>query len=296
MADERTKYADFEELVFENRNKEYGAYDLRKSYKGLLTKAFFIGTTFFLAAIVLPFIYMKATEGEKVKEVNVDLSIKDVDTPDLPEEEEVEEEEIFEQPKEEQLQSLEDLAPPPTSEPIATIQNVVPEPKQDAKHETPPPTKEEMQDKAIGTKTQEGVAVTTNQPTQPKGVEGGRGNQEKIEGTKVVDKPVDTKIIHTEVDVEAEFSAGGIDGFRRRVQENFDTEAVEGEGILTTTVSFVVEVDGSISQVKATGSNSDFNREAERTIKSIRTKWKPGKKGNQSVRSRFRFPLKMKFE
>ena len=287
MADERNKYADFEELVFENRNKEYGAYDLRKSYKGLLTKAFFIGTTFFLAAIVLPFIYMKATEGEKVK---------DVDTPDLPEEEEVEEEEIFEQPKEEQLQSLEDLAPPPTSEPVATIQNVVPEPKQDAKHETPPPTKEEMQDKAIGTKTQEGVAVTTNQPTQPKGVEGGRGNQEKIEGTKVVDKPVDTKIIHTEVDVEAEFSAGGIDGFRRRVQENFDTEAVEGEGILTTTVSFVVEVDGSISQVKATGSNSDFNREAERTIKSIRTKWKPGKKGNQSVRSRFRFPLKMKFE
>ena len=52
MADERTKYADFEELVFENRNKEYGAYDLRKRYKGRLTKAFFIGTTFFLAAIV----------------------------------------------------------------------------------------------------------------------------------------------------------------------------------------------------------------------------------------------------
>ena len=201
MADERNKYADFEELVFENRNKEYGAYDLRKSYKGLLTKAFFIGTTFFLAAIVLPFIYMKATEGEKVKEVNVDLSIKDVDTPDLPEEEEVEEEEIFEQPKEEQLQSLEDLAPPPTSEPVATIQNVVPEPKQDAKHETPPPTKEEMQDKAIGTKTQEGVATANNAPTQPKGVEGGRGNQENSEGTKVVDKPVDTKIIHTEVDV-----------------------------------------------------------------------------------------------
>ena len=38
MADERNKYADFEELVFENRNKEYGSYDLRKSYKGLLKK------------------------------------------------------------------------------------------------------------------------------------------------------------------------------------------------------------------------------------------------------------------
>lgn len=294
MANEETKYADFEELVFENRNKEYGAYDLRRSYKGLLTKAFFIGTAFFLAAIVLPFIYMKATEGEKEKEIKVVLDAKNVDEPELPEEEV--EEEILEQPKEEQLQSLEDLAPPPTSDPVATVQNIVPEPKQDAKNEQTTATKEEMQDKAIGTKTQEGTAAANNAPTQPKGVEGGRGTQEKIEGTKVVDKPVDHKVIHESVDVDAEFSAGGINGFRTRVQENFDTEAVQGEGILTTTVTFVVEVDGSISQVKATGSNSDFNREAERVIKSIRTKWKPGKKGSQNVRSRFKFPLKMKFE
>lgn len=294
MADKETKYADFEELVFENRNKEYGAYDLRKSYSRLLTRAFFIGTAFFLAAIVLPFVYMKATEGEREREINVDLTIKDVDLSELPEEEEiVEEEEIFETPKEEEiLQSLEDLAPPATSEPVATVANIVPEPKQDAVNEIPPPTKEEMENKAISTKTQEGTAAVNNAPAQPKGVEGGKGTQEKIEDSKVVD----TKVIHNEVDVDAEFGAGGIDGFRNRVQENFDTEAVEGEGILTTTVTFVVELDGSISQVRATGSNSDFNREAERVIKSIRTKWKPGKKGTQNVRSRFRFPLKMRFE
>ena len=35
MAEEQLKYADFEELVFENRNKAYGAYDLRRSYRGL---------------------------------------------------------------------------------------------------------------------------------------------------------------------------------------------------------------------------------------------------------------------
>lgn len=296
MANEQQKYTDFEDLVFENRNKEYGAYDLRRNYQGLLTRAFFIGTSLFLAAIVLPFIYMKATEGEKQKEVMVDINLQDVTQPELPEEEEVKEEEIIEQPKEEQLQSLEDLAPPSDLPPAATIQNVIPEPKQNAVNETPPPSKEEMQDKAIATKTQEGATVTNNAPTQPKGVEGGRGNQEKIEGTKVVDKPVAPTTIVETVDVEAEFTSGGINGFRTRVQENFDTEAVEGEGILTTTVSFVVELDGSISQVKATGSNSDFNREAERVIKSIRTKWKPGKKGGQNVRSRFRFPLKMRFE
>ena len=37
MAEEQLKYTDFEELVFENRNKAYGAYDLRRSYRGLLT-------------------------------------------------------------------------------------------------------------------------------------------------------------------------------------------------------------------------------------------------------------------
>lgn len=296
MTEEQTKYRDFEELVFENRNKEYGAYDLRRSYKGLLTKAFFIGTSLFLGAIVLPFIYFKATEGEKVEEVKVNINLEDVTQPELPEEEEIKEEEILEQPKEEPLQSLEDLAPPADVPPVATIQNVVPEPKQDAKNETPPPTNEEMKDKAISTKTQEGSVAVNNAPTPPKGVEGGRGTQEVKENVKIVDKPVPPTTIVDAVDVEAEFTSGGIDGFRTRVQENFDTEAVEGEGILNTTVSFVVELDGSISQVKATGSNSDFNREAERVIRSIRTKWKPGKKGGQNVRSRFRFPLKMRFE
>lgn len=298
MANEELKYRDFDELVFENRNKEYGAYDLRKSYSGYLTKAFFIGTSLFLAAIVGPFIYFNATQGDKVIEgVEVDLTVKDV-LPEVPEEkeEEIQEEEILEQKQEEPLQSLEDLAPPSHPEPVATIQNIVPEPKQDAKNETPPPTQDEMKDKAIGTKTQEGVAVTHNPGPIVKGVEGGKGTQEVKENVKIVDKPVDNKVIHTSVDVAADFTGGGIEGFRNRVQENFDTEAVEGEGILTTTVKFVVEPDGSISNVKATGSNSAFNREAERVIKSIRTKWKPGKKGDQNVRSWFSFPLKMRFE
>lgn len=299
MANEQKKYRDFEDLVFENKNKEYGAYDLRRNYQRLLTKAFFIGTSLFLAAIVLPFIYFKAIEGEKEKldGIEVNLTAKDVTQPELPEEEVIEEEEeIFEQPKEEQLQSLEDLAPASDLPPAATIQNVVPEPKQNATNETPPPSKEELEGKAIATKTQEGAAVTNNAPPVIKGVEGGKGTQEVKENVKIVDKPVAPTTIVESVDVEAEFTAGGLNGFRSRVQENFDTDAVEGEGILTTTVTFVVELDGSISQVKATGSNSDFNREAERVIKSIRTKWKPGKKGSQNVRSRFRFPLKMRFE
>ena len=116
-----------------------------------------------------------------------------------------------------------------------------------------------------------------------------------IEGAKIVDKPLDTEEIHTSVDVEADYGNGGLNGFRAKVAENFDSEAVQGEGMLTTTVKFVVETNGTVSQVKATGANSDFNREAERVVRSIKG-WKPAKKGGVNVRSYYSLPLKMKFE
>lgn len=297
MADEQRKYDDFEELVFENRNKEYGAYDLRRSYKGLLTKAFFIGTSFFLTAIAVPVLLLNAdVKGAKEMEgIEVDLMAKDVDTPDLEEEEpEPDPEEIYEQPKEPELQSLQDLAPPSDAPQVATVQNVVPEPTQNAKNETPPPTKEEMQDKAISTKTQEGVAATNNAPAPVKGVEGGQGTQAVKENVPIVPEKVDTKVIHETVDNEAEFP-GGTQAFIRRIQENFDSEAVDGEGILKTEVRFVVEINGRVSDVKATGPNASFNREAERTIRSIRG-WKPAEIKGQKVRSRFVVPVTMRFE
>lgn len=302
MADEQRKYDDFEELVFENRNKEYGAYDLRRSYKGLLTKAFFIGTSFFLAAIAVPVLLLNAdVKGAKEMEgIEVDLMAKDVDTPDLEDEEpEPEPEEIYEQkPQEQELQSLQDLAPLSDAPQVATVQNIVPEPKQDATNEATLATNEELKDKAISTKTQEGVAATNNAPAPVKGVEGGQGTQAVKEDVKIVPQKVeekpDAKTIHETVDKEAEFP-GGIQSFIRRIQENFDSEAVDGEGILKTEVRFVVEINGRVSDVRATGPNASFNREAERTIRSIRG-WKPAEIRGHKVRSRFVVPVTMRFE
>ena len=191
------------------------------------------------------------------------------------------------------MQSLDHVAPP--SEQVATVAYTVPEPVENAPVETPPPTKKDMENRAISTKTQEGVAATNNAPPPVQGVEGGRGDQARIEGATIVDKPVDTKVIHTSVDVEADYGNGGLNGFRAKVVENFDTGAVEGEGKLTTEVRFVVETNGTVSQVKATGANPDFNREAERVVRSIKG-WKPAKKGGINVRSYYKLPLTMNFE
>ena len=282
MADKELRYTDFEELVFEDRNKEYGAYDLRKSYKWFLTKAFFLGTVIFVAAIILPLVYVAATEGEKVKETKVDIDLlQHTEAPEekIEEDKPKEDDEIHESKPDEQ-----------------SIQDLVPEPKAEPKNETPPPTNDEKKDVATGVKNIEGTKDKGYQGDQRRdGVEGGQGNQSKRDDSKVVENKVDTNIVHTSVDVEADYGNGGLNGFRAKVMENFDNEAVEGEGVLTTTVKFVVETNGTVSQVKATGSNADFNREAERVVRSIKG-WKPAKKGGVNVRSYYSLPLKMQFQ
>ena len=297
MADKHTKYGgDFQELVFENRNKLYGAYDLRTIYKSVLTKAFLIGVALFVA-LILPVLFVGGGGKAKEKVIEIDTELlENKEAPEKEKEEEKKKDEIVEEKKNEQ--SIQDLAKKIDDIPQQTqVQDLVPSPKKDPPVETPAKTAEETQGKVTGTKDVEGEKTNIYDGDQRRdGVEGGQGNQSKKENTEVVQHKVDPKEIVESVDVLAEFSAGGENGFRQRVAENFDNEAVEGEGVLTTEVSFVVELDGSISQVKAKGSNSDFNREAERAVRSIRTKWKPGKQGNQNVRSRFRLPLKMKFE
>ncbi|RZJ50516.1 MAG: energy transducer TonB, partial [Chryseobacterium sp.] len=67
--------------------------------------------------------------------------------------------------------------------------------------------------------------------------------------------------------------------------------------VMKTTITFIVEKDGTISGLKADGRDSDFNAEALRTIKAVKGKWIPGKnKNGDAVRSYFKFPITMKFD
>ncbi|MDO5615036.1 MAG: energy transducer TonB [Cruoricaptor ignavus] len=279
MADETSynKNLTLDEIVFENRNKEYGAYDLRHSYPRILTKSFIIGTLLFLGAVVTPFVVMTIKQMNAKEKVEIDAKLVDI----------LQEDPIIEQPKEE-----EPPPPPPKQEEPPkqeVIQNVVPEPKKAPKVETPPPPITEQLKTTTGLVAQEGVKTPSYTPPPPPPSTGTR------EATVEVKPAVSTTEVYTEVEQQAEFP-GGINSFRSRVGDNFDTSSVDGEGTLKTEITFVVERDGSLTQVKATGPNSDFNREAERTVKSIRNKWTPAKINGQAVRYRFRLPLTMNFE
>lgn len=266
-----------DEIVFENRNKEYGAYDLRNQYPRLLTKSFIVGTALFLVAALSPFIYLtikRLTEPPK-QEVQADLINILEDDP------------IIEQPKEEEPPPP---PPPKEEEKIEVIQNVVPEPVKAPKIETPPPPISKQLETQTGLVAQEGVKAPAYTPPPPPPSTGTRTS------TAEVKPQVNENQVYTEVEQTAEFP-GGINSFRNKVSSNFDGSAMNGdEGTVKTEITFVVERDGSITDVKASGGNSDFNSEAIRTIKSIKNKWTPAKINGQSVRYRFRLPLTMNFE
>lgn len=267
-----------DEIVFENRNKAYGAYDLRTSYRSVLTKSFILGTILFLVAAITPFVIMKIKQMNAKETTEVNANLIDI----LPEEPIIEE-------------VVEDEPPPPPPPPKEeepqqeVIQNVVPEPVKAPKVETPPPPITKQLETTTGLIAQEGVKTPSYTPPPPP--------PGPTKSTTVEVKPqVSETQVYTEVEQLAEFP-GGINSFRSKVNSSFDTSVMDGdEGTVKTEVTFVVERDGSITDVKANGSNKDFNAEAIRTVKSIKNKWAPAKINGQAVRYRFRMPLTMQFE
>lgn len=276
MENENLNYnPSLDEIVFEHRNKEYGAYDLRSSYRRILTRSMIIGTLIFCIAAITPFVVMKIKQLAAKEKTEVVSNLIEI----LPEE----------QVKEEIVEKEETPPPPPpkVEEKIEIIQNVVPEPVKAPKVETPPPPISEQLKTTTGLINQEGVKQTAHIPPPV---------QAPPKAAAVESKAPSTTEVYESVDQEAEFP-GSLNSFRNKIAENFDNSAMEGgEGTLKTTVTFIVERDGSISDVKASGSNSDFNSEAVRTVKSIKSKWVPAKINGQPVRQRFRLPLTMNFE
>ncbi len=260
-----------DEILFENRNKNYGAYALRNEADQILTKSMFIGIGVFAMIAISPLLInaFNNTETIIVKEVPPPYVMRDVDRIEKP-------------PKQIQVT-------PPAQVIVNTIDSRVPTPTKDAKIEKVIPTKVDYNDAVAGTQDIIGTPPTTNY--DPPAVIDIPVSTPSVTVPKVVDNSPQTT-----VDVSANF-IGGIDAFRNKVVNQFDTSVMDGaSSVVKTTVIFIVEKDGTISEIKATGANPDFNRSAEKTIKAIRGKWVPAKLNGENVRSYFKFPIKMKFE
>jgi len=82
MANEKINAPAFDDIVFEVRNKEYGAYKLRKKYNRTVLTALAIGIVILATAIITPFISAKAAENSKKRaERQVVIKMENLDTP-----------------------------------------------------------------------------------------------------------------------------------------------------------------------------------------------------------------------
>ena len=93
----------------------------------------------------------------------------------------------------------------------------------------------------------------------------------------------------------AHFPDGGAKNFRQLLADIIRSKKVKGSGKVSCQLKFVVETDGSITNVSVTGDNESFNKEAVRAISLIKTKWEPAKMNGVPVRYWFKVPLSMIF-
>jgi protein TonB len=82
MAKEKFKAPAFDDIVFESRNKEYGAYSLRKKYSRNVILSLLIGVIIMATAIITPYLNAKALENRsKRAERMVELKMENLDQP-----------------------------------------------------------------------------------------------------------------------------------------------------------------------------------------------------------------------
>lgn len=82
MAKEKKRFPDFDDIVFENRNKQYGAYQLRRKYNRNVLIGMLFGVVFLGSAVITPYINAKALESSKKRaERQVEIKLENLDTP-----------------------------------------------------------------------------------------------------------------------------------------------------------------------------------------------------------------------
>lgn len=270
-----------DEIVFEGRNQAYGAYDLRMQSDRMLTKSLLVGVALFGGMALTPLVINQFDADERIttsKDVFHVFDMTEVDPI------------IFEEKKkEERVVSVQEHRN------IKTVDTQVPTPTREAKIETKPATIKESEGAIRGFSNLEGETITQIKVPEISEVK----VEVKDSNTNInneIRKPVDRNEIKTVVDENADF-VGGINLFREKVMQNFDISSFEGsDETLKATVTFVVERNGSISNIKVNGKDAYFNKETEQVIRKIGGKWKPAKVNGEFVRSYFSFPVSMRFE
>jgi protein TonB len=260
--------ADILDLVFEDRNKEYGAYELRKTYNKRIRLALIITATIALVAL-LGSVLAKTLAGNG----NNQPKINEVTLEDIKQEEE---------------KKVEPPPPPPPKPP--------PPPQVEMAKFTPPKIvkdeevkeviqeNKELEEKKIDVVNQEGLKD-----------EGIATPKEIDEGKQVIEeKKDDENKVFEKVEVEAAYP-GGEGAWRKFLEKNLNpsTPVDNGapEGQYTVWIQFIVDKEGNVSEVKPLTSNGyGMEAEAVRVLKKA-TKWVPAIQNGRNVKAYRKQPI-----
>ncbi len=262
--------ATLDDMVFEHRNKAYGAYELRTHYTSNINRALFIGVACFALLLLANFLFAK----EKDRVVSDGGII--IDLKELQKELEVK----LEKPKE--------VEPPKEAQQVKTEAFLEPKVVEETEIETPPPTQEAIENAIISNKTQDGKESESISDTPPAEVASPIKDILEIEESN---EPFRT------VEQNPTF-AGGTKEMYKFLSDNLKYPSaaqranVQGKVFL----KFIVEKDGSITGVETLkGIGFGCDEEASRVVK-LMPKWNPGKQNGREVRAYFTIPVFFKLD
>lgn len=270
---------DFLDVLFDNRNKDYGAYDLRRYYERRMRNAIGITASVLLVMTGAYLVSNIMANRHPVELAAVRPKVTEIKAIEIPKDEVV------------------TLPPPPAGAPApkvlkpsiqATTLAVVPDNTKDI---TPPPTHDEMKNSVISTVTAAGD-VNGSDVDAPVDLAGNGGG-----GTGIVH--VETKAEdddHPRIFVEVMPSfPGGEEALAKFLRNNvrYPSLAQENNVQGTVSVQFVVEKDGTIQNVKVVGAprGAGLDEEAMRVVRKM-PKWKAGRQNGRDVAVFFTLPVR----
>jgi protein TonB len=260
---------DFLDLLFEGRNKSYGAYELRRGYNRRLWIA--IGGTALGFALIAGGIFLKSQMTPAVDEDAV--KINEVTIQQI-------EQEKPEEPPPPPPPPPPKQAPPPKIEMKAfTPPKIV----KDEEVKEPPPAVEELKETKIGTISQEGIK-DIGIVTPPAAADGGKGLVE----AKPVEKEPE---VFTKVEVDAKYPGNWRSFLERNLDGQVAVDNGASPGTYTVIIQFIVDVAGNVSDVKAlTSVGFGMEQEAVRVIKKS-GKWNPAIQNGREVKAYRKQPI-----
>ncbi|WP_353721353.1 TonB family protein [Dyadobacter sp. 676] len=254
------------DIVFENRNKSYGAYDLRKGYGQTIQRSVVMGVAFFLLLVMFPKLYAKLTPDPKPDDIAYIVEVKPVD-----------------------IKMEEPPAPPAKKEVVPApkaVKSVTPEVLPDNKVEIEelPPVVEDLQNAQPSTETVDGLEnietiapPVANTPAAKAETVGAEARKEET-------------FIFVE---QAPQYAGGNEAMAAFLRKNlkYPSQASRAGIQGKVFVQFTVGSDGKIENATAVkGIGFGCDEEAVRVVKMMKD-WMPGKQAGVPVRVRFTLPI-----